>query len=206
MKKSVRRTVEGGVAAAAVAALVATGTGVGTAAPKHISFALNQSTVADRAKCLQLAQANVTVTKQLGVDSMTIRAKNLPANTDFDVFITEIPNSPFGVSWYQGDLETDGQGKAVGTYVGKFDIETFAVSPGIVSAPQTHPGDDAILAPAFKPVHTYHVGFWFDSPQSAKRAGCPGTTTPFNGDHTAGVQAMTTNQFGNRTGPLRSLQ
>jgi hypothetical protein len=36
---------------------------------------------------------------------MTIDAHGLPRNTDFDVFINQLPNAPFGVSWYQGGLE-----------------------------------------------------------------------------------------------------
>jgi hypothetical protein len=59
--------------------------------------------------------------------------------------------------------------------------------------------------PATAPVHTYHLGLWFNSPADAVAAGCPGATTPFNGDHTAGVQVLNTSNFPNDQGPLRSL-
>jgi hypothetical protein len=36
-------------------------------------------------------------------------------------------------------------------------------------------------------------------------AGCPGATTPFNGDHTAGVQVLNTSNFPDDQGPLRQL-
>lgn len=36
---------------------------------------------------------------------MRIRAWGLPKNTDFDTFVIQAPNFPFGVSWYQGDLQ-----------------------------------------------------------------------------------------------------
>ncbi|WP_232240617.1 hypothetical protein [Kutzneria sp. 744] len=41
-------------------------------------------------------------------------------------------------------------------------------------------------------MHTFHVGFWFNDPADAVKAGCPGTVTPFNREHNAGVQDMST--------------
>jgi len=54
------------------------------------------------------------------------------------------------------------------------------------------------------PIHTFHVGLWFGSPEAAVAAGCPNTTTPFNGDHTAGIQVLSTRNF-TGSGPLRNL-
>ena len=42
----------------------------------------------------------------------------------------QVPDAPFGLSWYQGDLESDKYGKAKGTFVGRFSEETFLVAPG----------------------------------------------------------------------------
>jgi ABC-type transport system substrate-binding protein len=39
----------------------------------------------------------------------------------------------------------------------------------------------------------------------AQAAGCPGAVTPFNGDHNAGSQVLSTKQFDNDKGPLRQL-
>ena len=76
------------------------------------------------------AGAQVTVTHKGQVEEMTINAHGLPKNTDFDVFVTQLPNAPFGISWYQGDLESNAQGKAHVKFVGRFSVETFAVAPG----------------------------------------------------------------------------
>jgi hypothetical protein len=46
---------------------------------------------------------------------------------------------------------------------------------------------------------------WFGTPEVAAAANCPNTVTPFNGDHTAGIQVLSTRNFGAATGPLRSL-
>jgi hypothetical protein len=43
-------------------------------------------------------------------------------------------------------------------------------------------------------------------PADAVAAGCPGTVTPFNGDHSAGVQALSTRQFRDDRGPLRRIR
>jgi len=41
-----------------------------------------------------------------------------------------------------------------------------------------------------------------DSVADAVAAGCPGTQTPFNGDHTAGIQVMNTTNFTDDNGPI----
>jgi hypothetical protein len=53
-------------------------------------------------------------------------------------------------------------------------------------------------------VHTYHLGLWFSDPADAAAAGCPGTVTPFEGNHQAGIQVFNTSNFGTEaaTGPL----
>ncbi len=64
---------------------------------------------------------------------------------------------------------------------------------------------DAETNPAFDPVHTYHLGLWFGSPQEAENAGCPSNSTPFDGDHQAGIQAFSTRNFDALHGPLRGI-
>src|SRR2546430_17663223 len=128
---------------------------------------------------------------------MTVKLDKLPSTTDCVVFVIQVPNSQIGKSLYHGDLNTDGHGRARGRFVGRFSIETFSVAPGTAPAPVVHtsPIPDASSNPATAPVHQYHLGLWFNSPADAVAAGCPGTVTPFNGDHTAGVQAQSTPQF-----------
>src|SRR3982750_2849566 len=98
-----------------------------------------------------------------------------------------------------------GYGNALVKMIGRFNIETFAVAPNTAPAPNTHPGKDATSTPPSGPIPTSHVGFWFNSPADAVKAGCSGNVTPFNGDHTAGVQAMSTRNFADDNGPLRQL-
>jgi hypothetical protein len=174
----------------------------------RISFALQRSAASIGAGCLVDAGASVHVVNKGPVEEMTIDAHGLPKNTEFDVFVTQVPNAPFGLSWYQGDLESNDKGTAHGKFVGRFSIETFAVAPGPAPAPVVHDSGvikDAATNPQFAPIHTYHVGLWFNSGTDAGAAGCVNTLTPFNGDHTAGPQALSTRQFGDTTGPLRQL-
>jgi hypothetical protein len=55
-------------------------------------------------------------------------------------------------------------------------------------------------------VHTFHLGLWFGSPEEAKDAGCSDTVTPFDGDHTAGIQAFSTRNFPDLKGPLGKIK
>jgi hypothetical protein len=176
------------------------------AADAGISFSMVRSSAAANANCLSGVTANVKIVSHELNETMTVNAAGLPANTDFDLFITQLPNAPFGLSWYQSDLQSDSHGNAAVTVVGRFNIETFAVAPGTGAAPTPHSSKDAASNPAFAPIHTFHVGFWFNSPADAVKAGCPGTVTPFNGDHTAGIQAMSTRNFADLKGPLSALK
>lgn len=168
---------------------------------------LERSTVAQGANCIANATGTIELFKLDGAEKMVVNVSGLPANTEFDVFVIQAPDATFGMSWYQGDLETDGSGKGTQEFIGRFNIETFVVAPGVLPAPQIHtdlPFPDAINNPATAPVHTFHVGLWFNSAADASAAGCPNDVTPFNGDHTAGVQALKTVEV-NGLGPLAQL-
>jgi len=167
-------------------------------------FPIIRSSSATTAGCLLNATGRVTISPRGPVENMHVEVIGLPPNTEFDLFVIQLPNAPFGLSWYQGDIETDSTGRGVGDFVGRFSTETFIVAPGIGPAPVVHPVD-ASVNPATAPVHTLHLGLWFGSAAAAVAAGCPGTVTPFNGDHTAGIQALSTRNFGNNNGPLRRL-
>ena len=69
-------------------------------------------------------------------EDMFIYATGLPPSTDFDFFVIQVPNAPFGLSWYQGDVETDNKGDAFQHFRGRFSIETFIIAPGVAAAPQ----------------------------------------------------------------------
>jgi hypothetical protein len=161
------------------------------------------------AECLPNAYGRVTVVNLGSVENLHIEVARLKPKTDFDFFIIQVPNAPFGLSWYQGDIQTDAAGNGVGNFTGRFSSETFIVAPGqaIVPAP-LHPEDapagsknPAITAP----IHLFHLGLWFDSHFDAQNAGCPINITPFNGNHEAGIQVLNTGAFPDDKGPLRSF-
>ncbi|HWZ18890.1 MAG TPA: hypothetical protein VNW73_08860 [Ktedonobacteraceae bacterium] len=138
---------------------------------------------------IQHAHARITISDRFITgaqnDVMILTASGLPKNTGFDVFLVQ--NSPldssifagFGFGWYQSDLESDSFGHTQVNMQGVFDKETFIENP----------------ADAFNPIHTFNVGFWFNSPTEEQQV-CGNTTapaaTPFNGEQNAGLLAMIT--------------
>lgn len=138
---------------------------------------------------IQQARASITISNRFASgalnDILVLRASHLPPNVGFDLFLVE--NSPldagtfvnFGFGWYQSDVESTASGTAQVTVRGIFDQETFVENP----------------SDAFNPIHTYNVGFWFDSPSTEQQV-CGNATapaaTPFNGEQDAGLVAMIT--------------
>jgi hypothetical protein len=118
-------------------------------------------------------------------DVMILTASGLPKNVGFDVFLVQ--NSPldsgtfttFGFGWYQSDLQSDSTGHAQVNMQGVFDKETFIENP----------------ADPFNAIHTFNVGFWFNSPAREAKV-CGNATapapTPFNGEQHAGLLALIT--------------
>ena len=170
------------------------------------SFRMVRSQTAVANDCLEGVRAHVDVTTTpTDQQIMDITLANAPKNTEFEVFVTQRANAPFGVSWYQSDFDTNDNGFGEVRARGIFSEELFAVAPGSATAPQVDDAD-AERNPAFAPVHTYHIGLWFGSPEEAKDAGCPDTVTAFDGDHEAGIQAFSTRNFPDLKGPLGNIQ
>ena len=155
--------------------------------------------------CAVAANARVQIQSLGFAERMTVTVWGLPPNTELDLFTIQVPNFPFGVGWYVGDIKIGAHGTATKTFISRFSKETFALAIGAAPAPQPHGAKDASTNPVFKPVHTFHLGMWFNSPAEAVRAGCPNITTPFNGEHTAGIQVLSTRNYGNLVGPLRLI-
>lgn len=175
---------------------------------KKFSFDMPVSAAA--ASCLPNATAHVTITPHGATDEMHVRATGLPSNTDFDLFVIQVPTAPFGFSWYQGDIETDDSGVGNGDFVGRFSIETTVIDPNTASAPVVFQTDAAqnpapldLTAPS---IQTYHLGLWFNRTKDAAKAGCPSTQTPFNGEHNAGIQVLNTANAPVDFGPLRNVK
>ena len=49
------------------------------------------------------ASAAIRITPYGPAEIMDVTVQALPPNTDFDYFVIQVPEAPFGVSWYQGD-------------------------------------------------------------------------------------------------------
>jgi hypothetical protein len=159
------------------------------------------------------ARGRVKIESVGTVEIMDVKVWGLPPNTDFDFFVIQVPHAPFGLAWYQGDIETNAHGVGHERFVGRFSIETFIVAPGVAPAPVVfstpgHPElSDVDHNPATFPVHQYHLGLWFNNPADAAAAGGPSSVTPFNGEHNAGVQVLNTQtpDFPDNFGPLRHV-
>jgi hypothetical protein len=176
---------------------------------KHFDFSLVKSAGVAQCTGLQRAWGRVRIEEFQENQHMRVELYGLPPQLGFDAFVIQAPDKPFGLSWYQGDISSDARGRAAADFIGIFSPETFTVAPGSTLAPTPHRAD-ANANPATAPVHQYHLGIWFDSPETAKKAGCPpavaAVVTPFNGDHTAGVQAFNTSQFPQLDGPLNHFR
>lgn len=143
--------------------------------------------------CLPHAEGSVTITPNSLNDTMKVRVSGLAPNTGYDLFVIQLPGKPFGISWYQSDLQTDRTGAGSVTVKGIFNKETFSVSTGGTTT--------------FSPTHQYHLGLWFNDPKVPFNLGCePGATspivTPFNGEQHAGIQVLNTSNFPDNAGPL----
>jgi hypothetical protein len=177
----------------------------GAGKEETFSFSLVRSpALASSSSCVPQASGQASIEQEGSVEILKVEVEGLPPKTEFDFFVIQVPNKPFGMSWYQGDIDTDRHGRGHGTFIGRFSIETFVVAPGSVAAPLTF--DNAFPSvspnPATGPIQMYHLGLWFNSPDDATKAGCPNTVTPFNGEHDAGIQVLNTSNFADLEGPL----
>jgi hypothetical protein len=88
---------------------------------------------------LPQAHGRVKIESAGPVEIMSVKVWGLPPNTDFDFFVIQKPTAPFGLSWYQGDIETNRFGVGFERFVGRFSIETFIVAPGTQGCSRTDP-------------------------------------------------------------------
>jgi hypothetical protein len=131
------------------------------------------------ASCLQDAKGNVTVFHRedtLGVDTLHLDARGLPADTDFAVFLTSadaFASPAFGTVEYIGDFTTNAAG------IGSLKVDAI-IAEAFVNTPGT-PRVRADLD---------HLVFWFADPAQAQAACSLTADTPFDGDGHAGPAAM----------------
>jgi len=197
-----KKTLFTGAAAVAIS-LVSLVPEASAAAGDSIRFPLVRSA---GASCLSYkANGRVTITDLGPIQNMHVEVTDLPPRTEFTVFLLQVPTKPFGLVWYQGDVDTDKYGRGAGDFTGIFSKETFINGPGVASAPQVFP-DNATSNPETAPIQIYHIGIWFADPGDAAKHGCPATVTPFDGDHEAGIQVFNTSNFPDGKGPLLRLE
>ena len=78
---------------------------------KRTYFEMQRSAKATAANCLAYARAEVSIHSLGPVEVMDVFVHGLPPDTDFDFFVIQVPNAPFGMAWYQGDIETNKHGR-----------------------------------------------------------------------------------------------
>src|SRR5262249_26602715 len=91
---------------------------VAAATGDNISFKLAVS--AGAAGCLPTARGVVTIHDVGPVQSMHVEVAGLPPATEFATFLIQVPNKPFGLVWYQGDIITNKKGNGVADFTGIF--------------------------------------------------------------------------------------
>ena len=132
------------------------GAGAPAKAAQTFSFKLVPSSPAIKA-CLPHASGRATITTGRLNDTMKVSISGMPRGAGFDLFVIQQPLTPFGVSWYQSDVNAGDEGSGSATVKGIFDSETFSVSPGGTVT--------------FPPTHQFHLGLWFNNPKHAVQPG-----------------------------------
>jgi hypothetical protein len=192
-----------GLAAAALSIGLTSAGAAPTAPAKHDdSFSFKLVPSPGIKACLPHAGGNAKITTGKLNDTMTVSVHGMPPNSGFDLFVIQLPNKPFGLSWYQSDVQTGKNGVGSATVKGIFDSETFTVSPGGTTTVPT--------GATIPPQHQFHLGLWFNNPRTPFNLGCEvgapsPIVTPFNGEQHAGVQALNTANFPVNKGPLSKV-
>ena len=199
-RRSVRYLGAATVAAAATALAVSLSLTAASASPATSASAASSPSFTFRLvpspgirACLPHIGGVVSIIPGSQNDLMQVTIFGAPRNAEFDLFVIQQPNKPFGVSWYQTDVNANSHGVGSASVRGIFDRETFSVSPGGTTT--------------FPPTHQYHLGLWFNDPKVPFNLGCePGApapvVTPFNGQQHAGIQVLNTAEFPVNAGPL----
>jgi hypothetical protein len=136
------------------------------------------------ASCMPDASVMVTVFPKeevQGVDTLDIKAQGLLPNTAFTVFLTELPDLPFGAAEYIGEFTTNPAGRGF-LRVDATIEEAFAST--IVNGTRVR-------------AELNHIVLWFADPAADDVCFAPATgpITPFDGDGQAGATAATSKNF-----------
>src|SRR5689334_19813836 len=103
-------------------------------------------------ECAEHATASVHIDTSPGfTEKLVITVKGFRPNTPLVLFAIQVPNAPFGIGWYEGDVAIGPNGSVKETFISRFNIETFATAIGQAPAPKTHPADQT-KNPKFNPI------------------------------------------------------
>jgi hypothetical protein len=151
--------------------------------PEPISFTLTP-TSNSIAICMPSATARVTVSSRddlRGVDTLDLKAKGLLPDTTFTVFLTELPEFPFGAAQFIGEFTTNAGGR------GSLRVDTVitdAFSSTVVGSGRVRK-------------ELNHMVIWFADPAADDTCFAPiiGPTTPFDADGEAGSTVLSSRTF-----------
>lgn len=145
----------------------------------HAFTTISFDLVPVNATCLPDATGHVTVLHKedtLGVDTLHLHVKHMPAITSFAVFLTSanaFATPPFGAVEYIGDFSTNAAG------IGSLKVDAI-IAEAFIST----------LAGSRVRADLDHLVFWFADPTQAQDACGLIADTPFDGDGHAGPAAM----------------
>jgi hypothetical protein len=134
--------------------------------------------------CLPHASAAVAILPKedsRGVDTLDLKAEGLPPHTTFAVFLTELPESPFGAAQYIGDFTTNAAGRG--------SVRVDAVIEEAFST--------TVVNGARVRKELNHVVLWFADPSADDFCFAPavGPVTGFDGDGQAGGTVLSSKDF-----------
>src|SRR5215831_1463076 len=157
-------------------------TGLAFTVTAHAEEPFRFNLVATSTTCFSSASATVTVfpkEEDRGVDTLDFKAEQLPANTSFTVFLTELAEFPFGASEYIAEFTTNVAGSGSVRVDAVID-EAFAFD-GITKVRK----------------ELNHVVVWFADPKDDDVCFGPGAgpVTPFDGDGQAGATVLSSKNF-----------
>ena len=146
-------------------------------------------------------------------ERLVLTVRGLKPGTPLVLFTLQVPNAPFGVGWYQGDVVVGPKGRVTETFISRAQrIEQEALAPwgrqaehagnGVQARNSAQRARSSSRSQHLPPRHR------FNSVEAAEANGafCPTNKTAFNGDHTAGPQVLNSGRFPDTAGPLSHIQ
>src|SRR5258708_38368275 len=153
------------------------------------------------------AQGRIKIESVGLAEIMDVIVEGLPPNSDLDFFVVQIPKRG---SAYPGT-------GAISRLIVMASAMAGSSAASILRPSSCRPQASPLRSrsttrfrtcpgPKTRPIHTDHLGLWFNSAEDAKKAGGPGTVTPFYGEHNASVQVLNTSNFQDLGGPLVNVK